>query len=51
MITWIFLGIGVAVVVMIVLASRRQRLHGGSQWAANGDRERHGKPPSYDPHA
>lgn len=51
MITWIFLGIGVAVVVLIVFASRRQRLHGGSQWGSNRDRERHPKPPRYDPHA
>jgi MFS superfamily sulfate permease-like transporter len=45
---WIFLGIVVAVVAAVVMlvaqTSRRQRLHGGSRWAANRDRERFPKP-------
>lgn len=45
--TWIFLGILLAVVVLIAFAVRRQRLHGGSRWAANTDRERYPKPPVY----
>lgn len=35
MAAWIFLGIVAAVfVVVIALATRRQRLHGGSHWPA-----------------